>query len=201
MKTKAERNKRNRILRKYYGQNFCLEYLTEKEKDDLFDKISVNCISSFHSTNELPNYVKYVDETIPDKENIGMNTTTFESERRALTDLSYSIERDKTKQARKTFHIDLYRPSTYGELRKLIKDQKIDLHPNFSEFEDDEEICDYTSPISMLTLNYQKPDNKGYKEVAEKIEKEAIKLRTHIKIFPPEESFKKLEEFEKKSFH
>lgn len=130
-----------------------------------------------------------------------MNTTTFDSERRALRDLAYSIEMDKKAASRKAHHMDLYRPSTFGEIRKLIKDQKVDLHPDYSEYEDDEEIMEWVSPTSMLTLNYQKPDRKGHKEALNKIDKEFSKLRTYIAVFPPEEAFKKVEAFESKTFH
>lgn len=147
---------------------------------------------------------KAISQTTENTMNTATATNTFESERRALRELLYSIEREKSRELRKHCHIDAYRPKTRAEIVQLLKDGKVTLHPDYMDKDEDimnEEFEDYQSPYNMIAFNYQKPDNKAWKEGLKKIEKESDKLKTHIAIFPPEESFKKLEAFEKQTIH
>lgn len=209
MRSKAERYRRNRKIRASFKYDVLdLQNMTEEEKDTLFNSIpskTNDCICSF-SLDEPVNYAKRVGVKKPllfSEEN-NMNTTTtnaFESERRALRDLLRSLEREKASVLRKVHHIDAYRPSTYGELRKLIADRKVTLHPEYDDYKDDEAIPEYVSPLTMIALNYAKPDIKAYKEGCEKVEKETTRLSTQIAVLNPEETLKKLEAFESKTIH
>lgn len=190
---KLMRQERNRALKSYYGE-MDLQNMPEEEKDNLFAAISSNSICTIPCTTMT---VSKVEENT-------MNTTTntFESERRSLRDLHFALERDKNLSLRKEHHMDLYQPKTFAELKQLLKDGKVTVHPDYSDDEhDDVELSNYDHASSYLVFNYQKPNRQAYRDGYAKIEKESAKLKTQIAVLPPEEALKKLEVFESKTFH
>lgn len=144
-------------------------------------------------------------KAISQNEENTMNVTTnsFQSERTTLRDLAYDLQREKARELRKIYHLDAYQPITIGEVKQLLKDGKVTVHPDFDKEDrlEDESMLEYRCATNVLVFNYQKPDKISYNKAAKKLDLESKKLLSQIAILPPEEALKKLEAFESKTIH
>lgn len=191
----------------------------ETVKKKSFKKEPINYYSEMNSISTIPCTAKVKVKQPPqgwvyepycpcvyckqNEENTMNVTNTFETERRALRDLMNSLERDKIKTLRREHHIEAYQPKTLAELKQLLKDGKVIVHPDYDDedYLEDENYMECRSPAMVLAFNYQKPNTSAYREGYSKIEKEISKLKTQIAILSPEEALKKLEAFESKTIH
>src|SRR5882672_12069938 len=182
MTTKGYRYSRNKKLRTFFnnqpannGNWLDLQNMTEEEKDSMYEAIG-NCIptptvsiSTFmydHLNNPCPTPIKKAKVTSTIEENTMNTTVSFESERRALRDLLYSLERTKLAELRKACHLDHYHPKTIAEVKQLLKDGKVTVDPCYENDydEEDESVMEYRNPSCMLVFNYQKPDKVACRE-------------------------------------
>lgn len=124
--------------------------------------------------------------------------TTIANARRAIEAHVYGSQNEHVKNVERACHMRPVHPFSAAEFVEWIKTDKFKFNP---EYDPKEELDSYRDVVYYIQFSTEEPDHKKYKEMCEKIQKDASAIIFHNKVLDPEKVMKEAEEYAKKTYH